>query len=72
MFSTEIKKVKSECWWSPFRCVGRDAGGRAKYFVMLTQSEMMQAATTGHVSIPDSQMPKAVLAQRDLEGSLHA
>lgn len=69
-FSPEVKKVKAECWRSPFRAVARDERGRATHFVALSEREMMIAAVTGSVQIPDSQMPAAVLKQRDEQREL--
>lgn len=64
-FSPEVKQIKSECWQSPFRAVARDEQGRVTHFVALSEREMMRAAITGSVQIPDSQMPAAVLKMRD-------
>jgi len=69
-FSPEVKKVKAECWQSPFRAVARDDQGRVTHFVALSEREMMIAAVTGSVQIPDSQMPAAVLKMRDEQREL--
>lgn len=65
MFRADVKERKATCWQSQWRGVGNDGTGRPTHYVPLTQDEMMHAAATGHVAIPESQMPAAVIAQRD-------
>lgn len=72
MKRADIGERKSQCWVSQWRPAGRDAYGRPTHYLWLTQEEMMQAATTGHVDIPESHIPDAVLAQRDLDREMEA
>lgn len=61
-----IQERKRECWQSQWRVVRRDpVTGMPTHYVKLTQVELMEAATTGNVSIPDSHLPQIVLDERD-------
>lgn len=61
-----MQERKRECWQSPWRVVRRDPITRMPtHYVVLTQQEMMVAATTGQVRIPDAHMPQIVLDERE-------
>lgn len=63
MFKAEVREMKSNCWQSRWRGVGNDGTGRPTHYIPLTQDEMLRAAATGHVDIPESVIPEVVLAQ---------
>lgn len=66
-FAPEIRKMKSECWQSRWRPCAWDENDRPTAFVALTQTEMMEVAATGRISIPDEQLPASALIWRDLQ-----
>lgn len=65
MAKSEITHIKSDCWQSPWRGVGVAEGGRPLRYVLLNMEEMLIAAKTGVIQIPDNQIPEVVRRQRD-------
>lgn len=54
MFSPEIRKMKAECWRSPWRPVKLDpVSGHPTRYLMLSPAEMHMAAVTGKVQFPE-------------------
>ena len=74
MARNEITHIKSDCWQSPWRGVGVAENGRPLRYLLLNMEEMLIAAKTGVIRIPDNQIPEVVRRQRDrmdlLEGVL--
>lgn len=57
MFSPEVRKMKRECWQSPWRAVIRNPEtDMPERFLRLTVAEMHMAAVSGKVGISE---PKA-------------
>lgn len=65
MAKPEITHIKSDCWQSPWRGVGVAANGRPLRYLLLNMEEMLIAAKTGVIRVPDSQIPTVVRRQRD-------
>lgn len=70
MAKAEITRVKGDCWRSPWRGVGTDADGRPLRYILLNMEEMLIAAKTGVIRVPDSQIPEVVRRQRDRVSAL--
>lgn len=58
MFKLEVRYRKAQCWQSRWRGIGHDGTGHPTHYVPLTMDEMMEAAATGHVQIPESAVPE--------------
>lgn len=65
MLDAKTRQVKRECWQSQWRGVGETASGRPMYYIKLSLEEMLVAAKTGRIRVPDSQIPLRARRQRD-------
>ena len=65
MAKREITHIKSDCWQSPWRSIGVAENGRPLRYLLLNMEEMLIAAKTGVIRVPDSQIPDVVRRQRD-------
>ena len=65
MAKREITHIKSDCWRSPWRGIGVAENGRPLRYLLLNMEEMLIAAKTGVIRVPDSQIPEVVRRQRD-------
>lgn len=65
MAKREITHIKSDCWQSPWRGIGVAENGRPLRYLLLNMEEMLIAAKTGVIRVPDNQIPEVVRKQRD-------
>lgn len=65
MITAEVRKMKSECWQSPWRGIGEDLDGRPLCYIMLNPDEMLYAANTGRIQVRDADIPERARRQRD-------
>lgn len=65
MAKPKITNVTGDCWRSPWRPVGTTEEGRPLRYLLLNMEEMLIAAKTGVIRVPDSQIPEVVRRQRD-------
>lgn len=53
MFDAQTRRMKSDCWRSPWRAIVRDESGRPERFLLLTPAQMHEAAVTGRVPLAE-------------------
>lgn len=69
--SAEMKRIKSNCWGAMWRpCAWNHRTGLPTHYVRLTETELAQFLALGELNLPDSQLPTAAIAQRNVQRDL--